>query len=470
MKLLKSLLLILTVSITGIVFSQDMIITNARVVNIEDGTIEAPQNIYIENGKIIKISNQLNASIKVLDAKGNYIMPGFIESHVHVAIGAVNLEFENKKPFLKINLIDEIPELTLKLMLANGITTARDPGGLTDITVKTKNDVKLGKLLGPELFVAGNILDTLRFENLTTRIKTHQEIIDEIDIQKRRGVDFIKFYTSLSPEQLEVGINHARKVGLKSISHLHTTSWTEAANLKLDNIVHIIPGNEKLLPKDKRDEYQKYANLGAIAFYKWFEYVDLDSDEIKEMIKALKENNVSVDPTLVPFHSAFFGDLGEYKNQEELKHLPKLLLENWKTTFNFNLGWKEKDYEIAHTVWPKVEKLVKMLHENGILLTAGTDANNPYMVPGFSYHQELELLKKCGLTNQQVLQIAVTNGAKLLDISDRVGKVKKGYEADLILLKENPLEDIKNTSSIYHVILNGKSYGKNELLKTIKTK
>ncbi len=470
MKLLKLFTLFSILNI-GCVFSQEIIIKNAKIINVEKGIVEGSRNIYIENGLIKKITytnNKLNNNAKVIDANGNYIMPGFIESHVHVAIGAVKLKFENKKPFLAVDLIDEIPDLTLKLMLSNGITSARDPGGLTEVTVRTKNNVESGKLLGPELFVAGNILDTLKFENLTTQIKTHKDIIDEINNQKKKGVDFIKLYTSLSPEQLEVGINHARKIGLKSISHLHTTSWTEAAKLKLDNIVHIIPGNERLLPKDKRKEYLKYANLGAIAFYKWFEYVDLESKEISEMIKALKDNNVSVDPTLVPFHSAFFGDTGNYQSQESLKYLPKPLLENWKTTFNFNLGWKAKDYEIAHKVWPKVEQLVRMLHKNGIMLTAGTDANNPYMVPGFSYHQELQLLKKCGLSNQEVLKIAIINGAKLLGIENKVGKVKKGYQADLIILKENPLEDITNTSSVYKVIVNGKSYEKEDILNELK--
>ena len=454
------------------VFSYDLVITNAQIINIEKGVVEPLQDIYIRDGKILKVADA-NAKLKfsksnnVVDANGGYVLPGFIESHAHVAIGPVKLEFEDSKPYLAIELMDEIPELTLKLLLANGVTTARDPGGLTEVTVKAKNDVLSGKIIGPNLFVAGSILDTLRFKNLTTQVKTNDEIRAEIERQKASGVDFVKLYTSLSPEQLRTGIDHTRKLGLKSISHLHTTSWTEAANLKLDNIVHIIPGNEKLLPQEKRDEYMKFANLGAIAFYKWFEYVDLDSPEIKEMIDALKRNGVSVDPTLVPFHSAFFGDTGKYQNQEELNYLPEALLKNWKTTFNFNLGWRTEDFEIAHTVWPKVEKLVKMLHENGILLTAGTDANNPYMIPGFSYHQELGLLKQCGLSNQEVLEIAILNGAKLLGLENSIGKIEKGYQANIVLLDKNPLEKIENTKSLKLIIKEGKVYSKNELLESI---
>lgn len=473
MKALKRLIIFIFILNTKAVISQNMIITNARIVNIKKGKVEKPKNIYIIDGQIKKTSNAKSISkkkdgIQVIDAKGRYVLPGFIESHVHVAVGPVKVEFENSKPVFNVELLDEIPELTLKLLLANGVTTARDPGGLTEVTVKAKNDIKSGKLIGPSLYVAGSVIDTLKFKNMTAKVKTNADIIEEINNQKELGVDFIKLYTSLSPEQLKTAINHTRSLGLKSISHLHTTSWSEAANLKLDNIVHIIPGSAKLLPKEKRNEYLKYAHLGTLAMYKWYEAVDLDSPEIKNMIKALKVNNVSVDPTLVPFHSAFFGDTGKYQNQEDLKYVPKSFLKNWKNTFHFNLGWKEKDYAIAHKSWGKVEKLVKMLHENGIMLTAGTDANNPYMVPGYSYHQELQLLKQCGLSNQEVLNIAITNGAKLLGLENKIGKIEKGYEADLVLLDKNPLEDIANTNTIKLIILDGKLHSKKNILDTIK--
>ncbi|NER12756.1 amidohydrolase family protein [Leptobacterium flavescens] len=474
MKTLKKIAIVFLFLNAIVVKSQDMIITNARIVNIEKGIVESPQNIYIKNGEIQKLtktddSNKIKSNGKVIDAKGSYVLPGFVESHAHVAMGPVNLEFdENKKPALVMEPSVELTEKTLKLLLANGVTTTRDPGGLTEKTVKAKRDIKSGKLLGPELLVAGSIIDTLNFKNLTVKVKTTDDIITEINSQKENGVDFIKLYSSLSPELLKAGIEHSRKLGLKSIAHLHSTSWTEAADLKVDNIVHIMPGNENLLPKDKRKEYLKYANLGVMAHIKWFEYVDLDGKEIREAIKALKENNVSVDPTLVVFHAAFFGDSGEYQSQEELKYLPGSIVKNWKTTFNFNLGWREDDFQIAHKVWGKVEKFIRMLHENGIMLTAGTDANNPFIVPGYSFHQELELLKSCGLSNREILEIAITNGAKLLGLEKRVGKIKEGYEADLILLKKNPLIDIKNTSSVLQIIVNGEQYSKEDILNTIK--
>ncbi len=440
--------------------SQDILIKNINLVDVETGEIQPNSYVTISDGLITDISistipvTSISAN-KVIDGTGKYLVPGFIDTHVHIAIGPVGVAFEDGTPTLFLTLDDEITVTSLELLLEHGITTTRDPGGLTEITVSAKNRIKSGEIKGPELFVAGSIIDTLNFKNLTAQVKTDEEIREEILRQKNADVDMVKLYTSLSPAQLKTGVDYAHSLGLKTVSHLQTTSWTDAANLGLDNIVHIIPGNAELLPEEHRQAYRQFEMFGAIAFYKWFEYVDLKSKEIADMIDALVENQVSVDPTLVPFHAAFFGDKNIYQTNPKLKLIPASLVENWHTTFNFNLGWKEKDFEVAQASWSKVEELLRMLHDAGILLTAGTDANNPWMVPGDSFHDELRLFSEAGFTNSEILKIATFNGAKLIGIEDRVGLIKKGFEADLVILDENPLEDITATETYSYIISNG---------------
>lgn len=278
-------------------------------------------------------------------------------------------------------------------------------------------------------------------------------MIKEIRKQKEAGVDFIKFYTSLSPELLELGINEAKKMKLGTIAHLHSTSWTKASRLGIDNIVHIIPGSDTYMPEEHRAIYQQYELVGKAAF-KWFEYVDLESEVIANLITTLKNNNTSVDPTLVVFHATFFGNTSEYTSNDLFNEYPKVLVDNWKT-FNFNLGWTDEDFDDAQKVWPKVQKFVKMLHDNDILLTTGTDGNNPWIIPGDSYHREIKLLANSGLTNAEILKMATLNGARLLKIEDRTGTIEKGKEADLVMLKSNPLIDINNTRDIIMVFSNG---------------
>lgn len=462
MKKIKIIILGIVVAAISIQISngQDLLIKNVNVIDVENGELQKGTDIYIQNGVIVNISKskkrkKIDQNSTVIDGTGKYLMPGYVDTHVHVAMGPIGMAIEDGKPVVQLSILDSLPKITSELLVEHGITTSRDPGGKTEVTVQTKKDIAAGKMKGPEFFVAGSILDTTAFANLVAKVTNEKEVRDEIRKQKNAGVDYIKLYTSLTPELTKIGIDESHKLGLKTISHLHTTSWTEASNLGIDNIVHIIPGHERYLPEDHRAAYHQAAMMGAIGFYKWFEYVDLESDEIIDLILTLKENNTSIDPTLVVFHATFFGNTTQYKSNEKLNELPAELLNNWKTAFNFNIGWKEQQFSEAQRTWPKVQQFVMMLHEGGILLTAGTDANNPWIVPGNSYHKELALLKECGLTNAEVLKIATLNGAKLLEIDDRIGTIEKGKEADLVLLNSNPLDDIRSSSDINTVLLNG---------------
>lgn len=93
--------------------------------------------------------------------------------------------------------------------------------------------------------------------------------------------------------------------------------------------------------------------------------------------------------------------------------------------------------------------MTKALVNNKVPIMAGTDANVATMVPGFSIHNELESLSKSGMTNSQVLYSATV--APRSWMKSNTGKIKVGYNSDLVLLAKNPLEDIKNTKTIEYV-------------------
>lgn len=462
MKRLKIIVLGIIVAIISLqtAVGQNLLIRNVNVIDVENGSLQNNQDVHIRDGIIVKVTkskrrDKKSNGIAVIDGTGKYLSPGFVDTHVHQTMGPADLSFENGTPTLRLNPSENLPKITARLLLQHGITTARDPGGKTELTVKAKKDISTGNFSGPEFFVAGSILDTLDFINLVAKVSNEDEIRSEILRQKEAGVDFIKLYTSLTPELIGFAIEESHKMGLKTISHLHTTSWTEASELGVDNIVHIVPAHERYLPEKHVPDYRRTVMMGAIGFYKWFEYVDLESEEILDLIHTLKTHNTSVDPTLVLFHATFFGNTTTYKTNEKLNELPEDFVDNWKTTFNFNIGWSEQHFVEAQRTWPKVQRFVKELHEGGVLLTAGTDANNPWIVPGDSFHKELVLLRDCGLSNADVLKIATLNGAKILNIDHRSGTITTGKEADFVLLNANPLEDIHNSQDIHAVISNG---------------
>jgi imidazolonepropionase-like amidohydrolase len=98
------------------------------------------------------------------------------------------------------------------------------------------------------------------------------------------------------------------------------------------------------------------------------------------------------------------------------------------------------------------------MNKAGVPLLAGTDNNNPFVVPGFDLHDELELFVTAGLTPLQALRTATINPAKYLDVAGRFGKVAPGMTADLLLLDADPTIDIKNTRRIFAVVSNGNVY------------
>ncbi len=449
---------------------QDLVIKNINIIDVETGILSENMDIVVNKSMIQSISQSNNENTyqegtRIIDGTGKYLTPGFIDTHIHIAMGTVGVDMSDGSPKVEMNIFDEVPDLSLRKLLANGVTTARDPGGKTEVTTTAKKQLQNGKLIGPELFVAGTIIDTTYFKNLVAQVKTDEDIRRTIKKQHQKGVDYIKMYTSLSPDQLEVGINEAHKLGLGTIAHLENTSWTEAARRGIDNIVHIIPGSEQLLPIQHREEFTKSKPFGTQWYYRWFEYVDLNSSEISEMMRTLKEHSVSVDPTLVLFHSVFFGNKEIYQQNPALKYVPSAMVEHW-SIFNFNFGWSNEDYQRANAAWNKVESFTRQLHENGIMLTAGTDTNNPFIVPGESFHRELKLLADTGISNSDVLKIATLNGAKLLGIDHRTGTIREGKEADLVILNRNPLDDISNTRHLDLVIMNGQIYNPEDLIES----
>jgi imidazolonepropionase-like amidohydrolase len=103
-----------------------------------------------------------------------------------------------------------------------------------------------------------------------------------------------------------------------------------------------------------------------------------------------------------------------------------------------------------------IMKKVKKLYSKGVNIVMGTDVGGkPYILPGLSSHEEMQLMQLGGLNPLDIIKISTHNGAKMLGILDEYGTLEKGKYADMVLLNKNPLEDISNTQSIFRVIKEG---------------
>jgi imidazolonepropionase-like amidohydrolase len=397
-----------------------------------DGTGEPPKPhavIIINCNRIVAITNETEyhdhyyslinndtTRSSVLNLTGKYVIPGLFDMHAHVAGVRKNSYNQN------------FSETALDMLLDYGVTTIRNPGGPTNESIALKHNVSEGNIEGPEIFTAGRLLNgpQIAIPFVEKQISSEEEAREEVRYQAAAGVDYIKLYVGLPPNLVKAAIDEAHIQGIRVIGHLYMTSWTDAANSGIDALTHGVPVNPFLLSAgDKREQFLENGG-GPFDHLLWLDLVDLNSKEIREMINALVENDISVDPTLSIYEAILKDDDGGFSNpQNQLR-------------------------------WAKVLQLTKIMYDSGIQILSGSDIPNFGLVPGASIHNELELLAEAGIKPLQVIEIATNNGAKALGIDDIVGTIQPEKQADMVVLSANPLENISNTKQIEAVIVDGK--------------
>ncbi len=399
------------------------------------------------------------------DMRGRFAMPGLFDTHAHITLGPVAPKIDKDG---EVSLVvagnDAITRHDALMLLAAGVTTIRDTGGDTARMIAYREAVAQGRLRGPEARIAGAVIDRSAFPvtGLVDRVDDVHGVADLVKAQAAAGVDYVKLYEALTPEDLAAGIAAAHAADVPVIAHLGDVSWTKAVELGVDSLVHAMPISPDLLPANRRASYLAERRPGAYGFFEWYEQADLDGPEIQAMIRTLADGKVSVDATLIAFSLAFNGDDLAYR-EKDVDWADPGMVENWRTAFRFDLGWEPEDFARAKAVWPKVERLVRMLHEAGVPLTLGTDMNNPFVSPGVSLAREAALHVEAGVPTWDVLAMATSNAARSLRMEERTGRLAVGLEADILFLDADPSLDIHALSRVVAVVENGRMHLPDEL-------
>lgn len=389
------------------------------------------------------------------DMTGMFALPGLIDTHAHVTLGRLDVRVENGAPILVARSEDDIIAHNARMLVAFGVTTIRNPGGSSDQNARYAARVANGELLGPSALAAGELLDRTPFEGLSVEVSDEAGIEAAVARQAAAGMDYIKLYHLLDEAQIAAGVAAARRHGLRTIIHTGDVSWTRVAELGVDSIVHAMPISPDLLPADRREGYQGAEITAARAFYQWWERADLDAPEMRAMIAALAEHNVSVDLTLVVFQKTFWGDDASVRDHG-LEYAHPSMRENWRV-FRFDIGWTADDYTRARAVWPKIQRFVRMLHQAGVLVTVGTDLANPF-VSAQDVHTEMRLLQEAGVPAWAVLRMATSDAARSLRLDRSIGRIARGYEADFVFTAADPSLDVANVGAIRTVVIDGRRY------------
>src|SRR5207245_2387092 len=138
-----------------------------------------------------------------------------------------------------------------------GITTVRDPGDATEAAVAVRGMLARGEIEGPRLFTAGRILTTAPLRHaIYASVASEHQVREEVAWQARAGVDFIKLYQDMPPALVRAAIEEAHRHSLRVIGHLQSTTWTEAARMGIDFIVHASPWAPEYLPEAARAAYE----------------------------------------------------------------------------------------------------------------------------------------------------------------------------------------------------------------------
>ncbi len=401
---------------------------NVNVVPMTDETVIADQTVIVSGERIETIGDVDAVPIPegsvLVDGTNRYLVPGLAEMHAHI-------------PPASSGSLDRV----LALFVLNGVTTVRGMLGHPTHLV-LREEIEKGETFGPQLITSG---PSLNGNSVSGAADARRQVRE----QKAAGYDFLKLHPGLSLDEFDaiaeaaaeleipfaghvsvaVGVRHALASGMSSIDHL---DGYFVASLNADA--------------------GQSGGFGGFFDVLLADYVD--PAKLEEVARATASTETWNVPTELLFENVVSAESAvELGSRPEMRYMPAATVNNW---MNRKREVLEGDYEseVAARSIALRRQLIKALHSSGAKLLLGSDAPQIFNVPGFSIHRELEILVASGLTPFEALQTGTTNAADFL--GGRFGRVETGYRADLVLLDDNPLEDIANTRRVHGVVLNGR--------------
>ncbi|MEO9485521.1 MAG: amidohydrolase family protein [Ekhidna sp.] len=431
MKKMFSTALMLMLLLNAFSASDTLLITNGNIVRPSEKDILENHDVLIVDQRIIKIASDQVAKphYKVIDAKGKYLIPGLFDMHVH---------------------LERLEESNLRSFVEYGIVTVRNMDGRQNI-LNWKDQILKNELLGPDIFSAGPIIEgAAPYWKDTRVVKSKKEAIKEVNDQVTAGYDFIKVYHTLSKSSYLAILQESAIRNIRVIGHVpYEISILDAIKNGQSCVEHFDGYSDHL-------EADHSPFKGRWDWKKLFFAFPIDSSKIDKLVSITSSYGVANVPTLVVRDKISSMKVIKERYQDpEIKKLPKEVQDSWRPEkFNFVENLTSDDYSDLNLGKSNKLLLVKKLHDNGCTILAGSDTPNPYVLPGRSLHEELLLLSESGITTYDVLSTATDKPAEWLELHDQ-GKIQETYRADIIILNENPIENIANTQSIQTVILKG---------------
>lgn len=429
-------------------------IRNANVVDVENGRIIADQTVLVSGADIQAVvpSNRVTipAGTKIVDGRGKYLIPGLWDMHVHL--------FRHSPR--STNADTYFP-----LFVANGITGVRDMfTNFEDLPVlqSLRRHVDQGRP-GPWVASAGLLVDgeDARWTGSIVAASPQQgrHVVREI---KAKGGDFVKVLSKLSPNTYFAIADEARLQSVSFAGHVpDAVRVSEASNAGQKSIEHLNNVGRDCSRTDRDlDGWAEIRKQGRLPFTRQM-LEEYDPERCRALFHQIARNGtwMVLDPIV---HRASVIRDQKWRQSPNLKYVPAWIRETWSS--GAAPAPSAPNAELAKQYARLQATIAAGLLAAGAPLLAGSDVGNPYLVPGFSLHENLQLLvRESGFSPLAALQTATINPARFLGLSSKLGSVAPGKRADLVLLEADPLKEVSNTQRIYAVVLNGRHFDRSEL-------
>jgi imidazolonepropionase-like amidohydrolase len=403
--------------------------TNLTVIDGTGATL-ADHTVIVKADRITSVAPSASALLPPgthsINARGQFLIPGLCDCHAHVSY------FKGS---------------ALPVLLANGVTSIRDMGGLLAELDGWRTETDHEIRPGPRIFRAGPMLNGKAFNEFQVPVADAAEARGAVRVLKSANVDFVKVHAAILREAYFGVQSECRKLGLPYVGHMpRAITPEEASDAGQLTLEHVGAFGDRF-------ESAGVPASGVAAALEHFR-----RQAAPALFERFARNKTWFTPTLIASKAAIH--MGDHKPDPRDKYVSascKKITTELLARPSYQTFFTPDSVQRQERQYQQLLPLVNLMHQSGVGLLAGTDFAASIIYPGFSLHDELELLVTAGLTPMQSLFSATVNPARVLGQKD-LGVIKPGNRADFVLLGANPLTNIRNTTKIQTVVSRGKRF------------
>jgi len=407
-----------------------------HVVPMSGEGVLSGQTVVVRGDRIVALGPAAEVAVPAgatrIDGQGRWLMPGLADMHVHTWS------------------TDDFP-----LFLANGVTTVRNMFG-SPLQLAWRSQVASGELAGPTILTAGPIIDGDPPVWPGSAVLTDPGQADElVRDQQAAGYDFLKVYARLQPDAYDALVAAARSRGMRWEGHVPDAVGIERVIAAGQASIEHLDG----FAAAAQAEGSPFAGQtdSRLMLRAWGH---VDGSRLAGLADRCAAAGVWNCPTLVVLEKWVGPEqAAAQRARPEMRFVAPTLLEFWKPENSYLSRLPAEVIQQVAGGDAARKRCVGILHRHGARILAGTDMGNPFVVAGYSLHEELGNLVEAGLSPYEALRAATSGAAEFMGAAGQWGTVAVGARADLLLLEADPLADVRNAARRVGVMVRGIWYG-----------